>query len=253
MASTATSAGNIYRGENMDVFDLVATLSLDTSKAEDGLSGFSSKISGAMSGVTGFVGGAAKAAVAATAAATTALTGFVGGAAKVGSEFDSAMSQVSATLGYTTEDIEKNVNGAGDAFAALQEKAEEAGRSTIFSASESASESAEGLNILAMSGYDAEQSIAMLDDVLHLAAAGSMDMASAAGYVSGAMKGFNDDTKDSAYYADLMAKGATLANTSVEQLGEAFLTVGGLAKELNGGMITLDDGTTETVDGTLAE
>ena len=62
----------------------------------------------------------------------------------------------------------------------------------------------------------------MIEDVLHLAAAGSMDMASAAGYISGAMKGFNDETKDSVYYADLMAKGATLANTSVSQLGEAM-------------------------------
>lgn len=86
----------------------------------------------------------------------------------------------------------------------------------------SAAQAAEGLNILAMSGFDAAQSMEMIEDVLHLAAAGSMDMASAAGYISGAMKGFNDETKDSVYYADLMAKGATLANTSVSQLGEAM-------------------------------
>ncbi|MBR5112800.1 MAG: phage tail tape measure protein, partial [Clostridia bacterium] len=76
--------------------------------------------------------------------------------------------------------------------------------------------------ILAMSGYDANQSISMIEDVLHLAAAGSMEMGDAAGFISGALKGFNDETKDSRYYADLMAKGATLANTSVSQLGEAM-------------------------------
>lgn len=191
-------------GSLMDVF---VKIGADTSGLESGIG----KVKGLVTGGMKVIG-------AAVGAATTAVGAFGASAIKVGSEFDSSMSQVAATLGYTTDNIKNNVDGAGDAFDALRAKAEEAGRSTIFSASESA----EGLNILAMSGFDAEQSIAMLDDVLHLAAAGSMDMASAAGYISGAMKGFADESKDSAYYADLMAKGATLANTSVSQLGEAM-------------------------------
>lgn len=165
-----------------------------------------------------FMGMAIKAGTAAVAAATTAMTAFGVSSVKTGMEFDSAMSQVAATLGLTMSDIADNVEGAGDTFQALRDKAREMGGSTIFSAQEAA----EGLNILAMSGYDATSSMEMIEDVLHLAAAGSMDMASAAGYVSGAMKGFNDATKDSGYYADLMAKGATLANTSVAELGEAM-------------------------------
>lgn len=137
---------------------------------------------------------------------------------QTGMSFESSMSQLAATLGMTTDDISNNVDGAGDRFSALRKKAQEMGSATVFSASEAA----DGLNILAMSGYTAEESIAMVEDVLHLAAAGSMDMASAASYISGAMKGFNDETKDSGYYADLMAKGATLANTSVSQLGDAM-------------------------------
>lgn len=137
---------------------------------------------------------------------------------EVGKEFDASMSQVSATLGFSTNDIKNNVNGAGEVFDKLRAKAKEMGSSTNFTATEAA----EGLNILAMSGYTAEQSMNMVEDVLHLAAAGSMDMASAAGFISGSMKGFADETKTSAYYADLMAKGATLANTSVSQLGEAM-------------------------------
>lgn len=164
------------------------------------------------------ISAAAKTIAAGLTAATGAVTAFGVSAVKTGSEFDSSMSQIAATLGMTTEDIANNVDGAGDTFDKLREKADEMGRKTIFSASEAA----EGLNILAMSGYDANQSMEMVEDVLHLAAAGSMDMASAAGYVSGAMKGFNDETKDSGYYADLMAKGATLANTNVQQLGEAI-------------------------------
>lgn len=156
------------------------------------------------------------------AAATAGVVAFGKSSVDAGMGFDSAMSQIAATLGWTTEEINSNAerNGVmvGDTFDALRAKAAEMGSSTVYSAQEAA----EGLNILAMSGYDAEQSMSMIEDVLHLAAAGSMDMASAAGYVSGAMKGFNDETKDSGYYADLMAKGATLANTSVAELGEAM-------------------------------
>lgn len=161
---------------------------------------------------------AVKVAGAAIAAGTGMIAGFAKSAIGVGGEFDSSMSQIAATLGITTDDIINNVNGAGDAFEALRNTAKQMGAETNFTATEAA----EGLNILAMSGYEAQQSMAMIEDVLHLSAAGAMDMSSAAGYVAGAMKGFNDESKDAGYYADLMAKGATLANTNVQQLGEAL-------------------------------
>ncbi|MBR1691180.1 MAG: phage tail tape measure protein [Lachnospiraceae bacterium] len=168
------------------------------------------------------LGNIAKTAGAAIGIALGAAVGAVGAfgysAVQTGMEFDSAMSQVSATMGMTTDDIANNVGGAGDTFDALRDKAKEMGASTNFSATQAA----EGLNILAMSGYDATQSMDMIEDVLHLAAAGGMEMAESADYIAGSMKGFNDETKDSAYYADLMAKGATLANTSVAELGQAM-------------------------------
>lgn len=155
---------------------------------------------------------------AALAATTTGLVTLGKQSIETTQQFDSSMSQIAATLGLTSEEIEKNINGAGDTFDALRAKALQMGSETNFTAQQAA----DGLNILAMSGYDAESSIAMIEDVLHLAAAGSMDLATASGYVSGSMKGFADSTKDAAYYADLMAKGATLANTSVPQLGDAL-------------------------------
>lgn len=168
------------------------------------------------------LGGIAKTAGAALGIALGAAVGAVGAfgasAVSTGMEFDSAMSQISATMGMTTADIAENVNGAGDTFNALRNKAKEMGAATNFSATQAA----EGLNILAMSGFDATSSMNMIEDVLHLAAAGGMEMADSADYIAGSMKGFNDSTKDSAYYADLMAKGATLANTSVAELGQAM-------------------------------
>lgn len=202
----------------MNAFELVAKITLDTSEYEKGLAGvkddstsFGSKLGKGLATV-GKVGAAAAGAVGAAA------TAFGVASVKTGMEFDASMSQIAATLGMTTSDIQDNVNGAGDTFQALRDKAKQMGAETNFTATQAA----EGLNILAMSGYDANQSIGMIEDVLHLAAAGSMDMGQAASYVSGTMKGFNDSTKDSGYYADLMAKGATLANTNVQQLGEAM-------------------------------
>lgn len=178
----------------------------------------SSGLLSAISGLGGKIAEVMKSAV-------SEVTAFVADSVSVGSAFDSQMSQIAATMGMTTEDIKNNVKkaedatmGAGETFDMLREKAKEMGAATNFSAAQAA----EGLNILAMSGYNAEQSVSMIEDVLHLAAAGGMDMATAAADISGAMKGFNDATKDSAYYADLMAKGATLANTNVTQLGEAL-------------------------------
>ena len=140
-----------------------------------------------------------------TGVGAAAVGAFAVSSVKTASTFDTAMSQVAATLGTTSDNVQE-----------LRDKALEMGKSTKYTAAEAA----EGLNILAMSGYDATDSIAMIEDVLHLAAAGTIDMASAASYITGAMKGFNDETKTAADYADVMAKGATLANTSVS----AFFT-----------------------------
>lgn len=195
----------------MSLMTLAAKISLDSTEFKKGLKD-------AAKDFTNGIGNAAKMGAKALGVVTAAAGAFGLSALKVGGEFDSAMSQVQATLGLTAEDIANNVDGAADKLDALRAKAKEMGASTNFSASQAA----EGLNILAMSGYDAEQSMEMIEDVLHLAAAGSMDMGSAAAYVSGTMKGFADETKDAGYYADLMAKGATLANTNVSQLGEAM-------------------------------
>lgn len=200
------------------VFALSAFIGLDTDEFDKDLDGSKKKTESLGSKLKSGLGAAAKIGTAALAAGSAAVVGFAKSALETGQGFDSSMSQIAATLGYTTEDIANNVNGAGDAFQALRDKAQEMGAATNFSAQEAA----DGLNILAMSGFNAEQSIGMIEDVLHLSAAGAMDMAQAAGYVSGAIKGFADDTKDAGYYADLMAKGATMANTSVSQLGEAI-------------------------------
>ena len=168
--------------------------------AEGNASSSTSKIGGAFK----TVGKVAKTAMAAGSAAAAAFTKT---SIDSGMNFDTAMSQVAATMGTTVEKIEN-----------VKTKAEEMGRTTKYTATEAA----EGMNILAQAGLSADEQISGIGTVLNLASAGAMSLEESASYTAGAVKGFGDSMSNASYYADLMAKGATLANTNVRGLGEAF-------------------------------
>ena len=139
---------------------------------------------------------------------------------KAGMEFDSAMSQVAATMGTTVDQI-----------GALRDYAKEMGASTAFSATQSA----EALNYMALAGYDAKTSMEMLPNVLNLAAAGGMELASASDMITDSQSALGLSLEETTALVDKMAATASTTNTSVEQLGSALLTVGGTAKNLTGG------------------
>lgn len=168
--------------------------------AEGNASSSTSKIGGAFK----TVGKVAKTAMAAGSAAAVAFTKT---SIDSGMNFDTAMSQVAATMGTTVDKIEN-----------VKAKAEEMGRTTKYTATEAA----EGMNILAQAGLSADEQISGIGTVLNLASAGAMSLEESASYTAGAVKGFGDSMGNASYYADLMAKGAALANTNVRGLGEAF-------------------------------
>lgn len=168
--------------------------------AEGNASSSTSKIGGAFK----TVGKVAKTAMVAGSAAAAAFTKT---SIDAGMNFDTAMSQVAATMGTTVDKIGN-----------VKAKAEEMGRTTKYTATEAA----EGMNILAQAGLSADEQISGIGTVLNLASAGAMSLEESASYTAGAVKGFRDSMSNASYYADLMAKGATLANTNVRGLGEAF-------------------------------
>ena len=168
--------------------------------AEGNASSSTSKIGGAFK----TVGKVAKTAMVAGSAAAVAFTKT---SIDAGMNFDTAMSQVAATMGTTADKIGN-----------VKAKAEEMGRTTKYTATEAA----EGMNILAQAGLSADEQISGIGTVLNLASAGAMSLEESASYTAGAVKGFGDSMSNASYYADLMAKGATLANTDVRGLGEAF-------------------------------
>ena len=170
---------------------------------------------------------------AAVAGVGAGIVAFSKDAIGVGSNFDKAMSQVAATMGVTTGQIEN-----------LRDFAMEMGATTAFSATEAA----DALNFMALAGYDAETSMKMLPNVLNLAASGNMSLARASDMVTDASSALGLSLDDTAVLVDKMAKAASKSNTSVEQLGDAILTVGGTAKGLAGGTTEL-----ATMLGVLAD
>ena len=231
------------------VYELMAVLGLDSKPFEDGLKGAESTATGGGSKIGKALGGAAKAAGAAVAAASTAVVAFSKSSVDAGMQFDTAMSQVAATMGKTVEEMTQEVGTADTAYGEfsgnLRDFAQFLGANTAFSATQAA----EALNYMALAGYDVQQSMDMLPNVLSLAAAGNFDLARASDMVTDAQTAFGISAERTSQMVDEMAKAASTGNTSVEQLGDAFLVVGGLAQELNGGIVTMTDGTQQSVDG----
>lgn len=166
-------------------------------------------------------------------AATTAAFGVaVGAAVKVGTDFESGMSQVAATMGITVDEIA----AGSQEFESLSQAAKNAGATTQFSATQAS----EALNYLALAGYDAEKSITALPTVLNLAAAGGIDLGYASDMVTDSMSALGLSTNQLEGFVDQLAKTSQKSNTNIAQLGEGILTVGGTAKDLAGGTVELN-------------
>lgn len=208
----------------MNIFELAAKISLDTSEYEGQLDDASGKTHNFGEKLKNGLATAAKVGAAGLAVATTAVTAFAKSSIDTGMQFDSAMSQVAATMGKTTDEIGE-----------LRDFAMEMGANTAFSATQAA----DALNYMALAGYDAEQSMEALPNVLNLAAAGGIDLAAASDMVTDAQSALGLSMEESAALVDKMAMASSKSNTSVAQLGDAILTIGGTAKNLAGGTTEL--------------
>lgn len=191
----------------MNVMELFVTLAIKDTAYKQGLKDAESNASSSTSKIGGAFKTVGKVAKTAMVAGSAAAVAFTKTSIDAGMNFDTAMSQVAATMGTTVDKIGN-----------VKAKAEEMGRTTKYTATEAA----EGMNILAQAGLSADEQISGIGTVLNLASAGAMSLEESASYTAGAVKGFGDSMGNASYYADLMAKGATLANTDIRGLGEAF-------------------------------
>ena len=155
---------------------------------------------------------------------TTSAVNIIKSSVSAGMDFDTSISQVAATMGKTTAEITE-----------LRDFAQEMGRATAFSATESA----DALNYMALAGYDAQTSMQMLPNVLNLAAAGGIELAAASDMITDSQSALGLSLDETTELVDKMASASSNSNTSVAQLGDAILTIGGTAKKLSGGTTEL--------------
>lgn len=130
-------------------------------------------------------------------------------------KFEQSMAKVQAVSGATEQQ-----------FQDLNDVAKEMGRTTVFTAAQSA----QALSFMAMAGMDAEQAISALPSVLQLAAAGSLELGTAADIVTNVMAGFGLEVEELSKANDVLVTGFTSANTDLTQLGQAFKFAGPVAR-----------------------
>ncbi|ATU21057.1 phage tail tape measure protein [Bifidobacterium choerinum] len=163
---------------------------------------------------------------------------------KMFADFDEAMSEVKANTGAT-----------GDELDALKNAALDAGKSTVYNATQSA----QAINELAKAGMSTADVLSGgLSGALNLAASDGMEVADAAELMSSTLAQFNLTGSDAGRVADALAAGAAAAQGSAADLGYALSqaglvansfgismeeTTGALALFANTGMIGSDAGT----------
>jgi len=126
-----------------------------------------------------------------------------------------------ATVGAVTRATQKD-------FAELEMTARTLGATTRFSAQEAA----EGLLFLARAGFETNEAILALPDTLDLAAAGALDLGTAADIASNILSQFNIDAGQTSRVVDTLVVTSNRANTNVLQLAEAFKLAGPVAGAL---------------------
>ncbi|WP_440097426.1 phage tail tape measure protein [Bacillus paralicheniformis] len=142
-------------------------------------------------------------------------------AVQVGIDFEKQMSKVQAISGGTAGDLAK-----------LTAQAKELGATTVFTASQAA----DAQGFLAMAGFKTNEIYGAMPGMLNLAAAGALELGTAADITSNIMSAFALKAEDSAHAADVIAYAAANANTNVEQMGEAMKYLAPNANSLGWGM-----------------
>jgi TP901 family phage tail tape measure protein len=161
----------------------------------------------------------------ALANAGAAAVGFGRDSLTAAANFEDAMGDVAAISGATGED-----------FDALRQTALDLGAETAFSASQAA----EGMKLLSQAGFDVEQTIGAIPGVLSAAAAGGVDLATAADVVANTLRGFGLAAEDSAHVADVLAMAANRSNADITTLGESMKYAAPVAAALG---VSMEDAT----------
>jgi len=149
-----------------------------------------------------------------------------------GMDFEQAMSNVSAVTlsGMRQIDTEKGTNLAGEALDELTAKARELGATTAWSATQIA----EGMGFLGMTGMKAKEIQVAMSGLADLASAGAIDLARAADIASNIATTFFGDQAAGQMQrmADVMSHTISSFNVDVSMLGDTMKYAAPVAKEV---------------------
>lgn len=264
---------------SVNVFELMASLALDTSKFSQSLSTATNDLNG-LTGTLGTVLGAAQkvdkfltevsdTVMTGTASAVTATFGFakaiddnvMGAVDQASDVVISAFSKMaSAAADFLRSAVNEGMSfdtAMGQVSATLLQSRDDFDSTKVsvngFTGSLrdlakelgattkfTATQAGEALNYMALAGYDAQTSAEMLGQVLNLASAGMMDLGYASDVVTDAQTALGIEMSDMTTFVDQLAKTASSSNTSVSQLGEALLALGATGRTVNGGFTELN-------------
>lgn len=158
-------------------------------------------------------------------------------------DFEQGMANVKAITGTVADkDLAGVIQAAKDMGISFQEgsdatetsmniltaTANHLGETTMFSAAQAA----EAMENLAMAGWKAEDITRGMPGLLDLAAAGSVDLATAADVTSSALAQFKLQANESSRVADVLAATATNSKTDIAGLGESLKMAGTTAGAL---------------------
>ncbi len=181
-------------------------------RAQQGLEGLNTLSNRIMAGI----------AAGATIAAATTIRA-LSDAVETYTEFEQEMAVVQSISGAT-----------GNEFLAMKEAALEAGRTTIYTATESAS----ALEYMSLAGWDVNKSIKGLNPILELAASTGKDLQVTSDLVTDSMSALGLQVDYLDRYLDKLIESNNDANTSAEQMMESLVRTGGASRVLGA---SLDD------------
>ena len=263
----------------MNVFELSASLGLDTSKFSEGLSGAGSALSGVGSAITTTINVVKTLDSALTTVSDTVAKGTIAvvtSTAGIAKAIDSnVMGAVDQALGVVVDGFEQMAQAGfsffesvvqegmsfdaamGQVSATLLKTRDDFDENMVkvegyqgnlrdyakrlgATTKFTATQAGEALNYMALAGYNAQKSAEMLPGVLNLAAAGAMDLGTASDVVTDAITALGIEEQDVTKFIDQMAKTASSSNTSVSQLGDALLSIGATGRMVTGGFTELN-------------
>lgn len=204
----------------MNAMTLGAIISVTTGNSVAALRGLGSAF-GQVTSASGKLAnklGSVATSIGALGAAGAAFTAGIGLMSSSAADFEAQMSTVGAVM----------LKGRSE-IGALEAKAKQLGATTVFSATQAA----EGMELMARAGFSEGDILGGIDGVLNAAAASGMTLAETANHVSNVLKGMGMETSEASRVADVLALASSRTNSTIGSLGESMKNVASTAREFN--------------------